>query len=300
MGSLTRRVLRRGCRSAAANAEGALTRLLGDTMGGPVPPILSHVTGSVDTLESILTSRSIWASRSTKVRGDVEELLAGEELAQQVVRKMLNKERRPVARTVLAEFSSAFSAERLSEKVPVFLSCFTPRIDGIHWDRYGAGDGVAITFTIMPSRQPDPEMELALVSVVYDEEVMGERLRAALARGLDLAEVAQCGHSRGWAEQTLRPLFFRIAGAVAVQTKRRKWMDENEWRLVAIPAPNSMHRIKQLPIEHVVIPLNPGAIPDVRDIALSPRHPAAEQAAARLRAFLLANGYPESIPITFG
>lgn len=82
-------------KSASAEQKLRLTELLREVANEPHPPALSHVTRNIEAAESILASRAIWANRCTQVSGDAEELRAGEELAERVVREMVATERRP-------------------------------------------------------------------------------------------------------------------------------------------------------------------------------------------------------------
>jgi hypothetical protein len=266
------------------------------------PSFLSHVTGTIEALESILKSRSIWAARSTEVRGDDSELRTGEELAENVARELMTTALRPLAQKAMQEFLAALPSERISKKAKVYIACFTDEIDESHWRTYGgAGSGIAITFNVVPpNRRPPPGLDLALVPVEYDPDAVKARLADAFRQAIDLAQMAELVHDPGWASARLRPMILRLAGLFAVQTKHKSFAHEREWRIAALPAPGSESRIVQKPFEHVAVELNPGRMPDVREIRIGPTRPDPETLITRVKRFLRENGYGDTVTVRVG
>lgn len=265
------------------------------------PGVLTHVTQTIDSLESILGSQRIWARRSLEVRGDDAELRVGEDLIRAVARDLLKRERRPFARTALEAFLSVYPQERISQKAKVFLACFTTDVDDNHWNTYGnSSSGFAISFNVVPpQRPPDPELDLALTRVLYDPDEVKGRVRAAFKRAFTLAQLAQPLHRAGWAATAVLPKILRLAATFAIQTKHRRFANETEWRLVSVPLPSAQHRIELVPFEHVAVELNAGAHPNLREVRIGPMHPAPDSAIARIAEFLRASGYPVT-PIRVG
>jgi hypothetical protein len=252
------------------------------------PETLTHVTGSFEALESILESRSIWARPATDVKGDNAELSLGEELALDVARRMRAAERRPHACLALDEFLACYSRERISVKAEVFIACFTPRAADVHWKTYGGGaEGFAITFNILRARQPDHEVDHALVPVLYDTGEAEKRLRAGCAQGFKAA--ARLGPRE--MKDALRGFLLRCAAVIAVQLKDRRFAAEQEWRIAAIPHWSATRRIVALPWRHVAIPLNPDAMPDIQEICIGPKCASRDTLTSHVRAVLERCGY---------
>jgi hypothetical protein len=296
------RQLRRRQNKADVSVDGKLERVFrGAIRSTRAPVALSHVTSSAEALESILSSGEIWASRSTAVNGDENELRIGERTALRVVQALLADEQRPFARTALDEFIACYTSERISEKAKVFIACFTETLGPLHWQTYGnAGRGFGFTLKVHSHQRPrDPEVELTLLPVEYDELRVETQLRALILRAFDVAEAIRSASDSAKANQ-LRSLLLRLAAVTAIRTKHRKFADEREWRIVALPEDDAEHRIVPAPIEHVAVPLNPPGRPDLQEIRIGPNCPDPRAVLARLERFLVENHYSKSSAVRIG
>lgn len=279
-----------------------LDALIGDTFREGEPPLLYHLTGGIDAVDGILSKGVMRATISMSVRGDEEELLAGERLAEEVARRMLASTKSAVSRTALQAFVGGFGTERISSKAEVFVICFTPEIGSVHWERYAdEGRGFAIGFPVLADRQRSCSDALLLnMRVYYEPDVVRTRLREAFSRALGLAEAANKKCRRfDPAVRLAKSTLYRIAALAAVQTKRRKFEDENEWRIVAIPMPEALDQVVRGGVRPFFpVALNMDKQPVVSVVLVGPNHPAPEAAAIQVREILESYGYPAGVPVS--
>lgn len=285
---------------AIRELDQGLDRLIGETFREPEPPVLYHLTGSVEAVEGILSTGIIRATISLKVRGDDEELLAGERIAEDVARAMLASASSVVSREALGRFVGGFGRQRISAQAEVFVSCFTPEIGPVHWERYAnGGEWFALGFAVLPDRQRPrrPDVTLLTIRVHYDPDVVRARLRRAFSLALQLAGATN-RKCRAF-EPTVRlatSTLNRIAALTAVQTKRRKFDDENEWRIVAVPMPTASGTVVRTgDSAFFPVDLNLGDQPVVHEVLVGPNHPEPAAAVDAVRRILSAAEYPSNV-----
>jgi len=184
-----------------------------------------------------MATRSLWATCLTE-QSDRTELRHGIALVEDVVMKMLDKERNPFVQDVLSGLADYMRGRRSM----LFITCFCGgAASPFHAEKYGS---VCFRFT-RPGGGPPPltlnglEGDRWFSPVIYDEDDQ----RRAVRDFLEAASIlllkhstgsAECGHTE-WIESTARRDLGLCLLTIVASFKRKKFRRDREWRLIFSP-----------------------------------------------------------------
>jgi hypothetical protein len=237
---------------------------------GAAPKFLHHYTNSSAIVESIVRSRSLWATCLAD-QSDQTEISHSSEMVVRLAEEIERSEVSEFSLNVLKRLPF-FMEER---KRWIFIACFCDDHDsGLHWRGYG---DYRLTFpppwTDMPSLAlTDPQAECWYQRVVYDERLQRRAIERAL-RSISLAISQNTnGKNEGpWAQAMVDSCARNTAQlllGLAVGFKRSSFWGEREWRIVCSPrlginssAPqwideNFAVNIKRSPRPHVLLQIH--------------------------------------------
>jgi len=222
-----------GLTQAISDSVGEIYRELFD---GPAPKFLYHYTAA-DKLESIVQSRSIWAT-CINDQTDQGEISHAAGLVTQAAKQIAQSEPSVFARDVLGRLPF-FMEER---KNWMFIACFCEDSgSAVHWERYG---NYCLAFSTPWTGMKalgilDLRAECWYQRVIYNEE----RERNAIERTIRSVVLALGRNTAGtndgpWASAMIDGCARNTAQLLlrlAVGFKRESFEDEREWRIVCSP-----------------------------------------------------------------
>jgi hypothetical protein len=275
-----------------------------DVAGG----LLFHYTEGAGLL-GIVRERQIWATHYAHVN-DVEELVAGERIVDDVAGRLLRETLADSpAEWLLGNFVRLHQAkgQSLSQVADVYVASFSTQGNHLpQWLGYAAG-GTGYSIGLRELHLPkgeDPETDLTLMlsKCEYDRERFEEVVAQALTEVVTRFEKSVRAHSLGpevfnalmthAANLALRRVALLVPGF-----KNAAFADEEEWRLVAMPRHGREAKVVRFRsgrsgiVPYIPIPLSDADKPlDLARIYVGPRqHPDAGRKA--VSSFLTANGY---------
>lgn len=214
------------------------------------PSVLCHYT-SMEGLRGILLQQAFRATDHHDV-DDKGELSAAEDRIDAVLAD-LAAGASPVGRDVLMHFHEFYSVRRIRDYVTIYLSCFTSHRDELyHWQEFARTGGACLVLKAFPN-ETAPQMyrgaKLARSAheVVYTESVWEDRLRAGFSAVLSEYELTRSDAALwGFADDARRFAVVQMALVAAyagLSSKRSKYSREVEWRWIAVPDPDDIHRL---------------------------------------------------------
>lgn len=212
---------------------------------------LYHYTDS-HALLGILRDKAIWAS-DYRYLNDASEMRRGEEIVQEMAETLAKTTNVRVHRWVLDSFAHHHRTDSLTQGSGVFVASFSEEGNLLsQWRAYGAnGAGYSIGFSNL--KLPDREVEDSLVGVelfqcVYDEHEFRELVRARFAKVL--ATLDRNIEQHGIDESSIHALggsaiahMLRGVCSVIPRLKHAAFVEEREWRLVAMTLSKREHEI---------------------------------------------------------
>lgn len=216
------------------------------------PELLFHYT-TPEGFHGILEKKEIWATHF-RFLNDPREVIHGEELALQVVKELYESEQDDYVRGFLDMFVNNFNL-RLSERAEIYVASFSENSDQLsQWRAYGGqASGYSIGFSRLPQPRGDSEDAIAGMSLVrcqYDDGSFRDHARRVV---LEMAHgFAKFTREDATREECARALLGQSLGicwrrllAEILRLKNHGFVEEGEWRLVLLPAPdNSLARFR--------------------------------------------------------
>jgi hypothetical protein len=237
---------------------------------GQAPSALHHYT-SLPTVESIINTRSVWATCLAD-QADQAELTHGIDWVQEAVGKLLRKGGPDFPALVLQQLKESM----IERRQWTFIVCFCG--DGnsdFHWDKYGQ---YCLTFPIPRDWRPtlrcsDPRAENWYQRVIYDHAVQRKTMLKSVQAVSDCIARHSAGTPEGpwikWMAKDCARNAAQLLLSIAVGFKHKKYAKEKEWRLVYYPnlalnnsAPNIADEnfkvsIKESPRRHLALQIPP-------------------------------------------
>lgn len=204
---------------------------------GPAPPSLHHYTKSATVVESIVRSRSLWATCIAD-QTDQTEISHVSEMVAQSAEELQGSEIPEFAISVLKRLPF-FMEER---KQWIFIACFCDSHDSdLHWREYG---DYCLTFLFPRPGTPSLTLSDSQAECWYQRVIYHERLqRVAIERALRSISHAISHNTSGrnegqWAQSMVDNCARNAAQlllGIAVGFKRSSFQAEREWRIVCAP-----------------------------------------------------------------
>lgn len=248
----------------------SLREIQREVFQGPPPQFLRHYTKHPADVESIIRSRSLWAT-CIGDQSDQTEISHASGLVARLAEQIQFSGVSEFSLNVLKRLPH-FMEER---KRWIFIGCFCEEDDSdLHWRRYG---DYCLTFpspwTGMPSLAlSDPGAECWYQRVIYDEQLQEDVIERALRSiSLAISHNASGRNDGPWAEAMVDGCARNSAQlllGLAVGFKRNSFQGESEWRIVCAPrlgsnssAPQSIDEdfaanIKRSPRPHILLQIH--------------------------------------------
>jgi hypothetical protein len=210
---------------------------------GEPPAVLYHYT-SAESLKRILENRYLLATHF-EFTNDPTELRYGQDLVVAETRRTRDSLgpdmtwAKPILNRVLAKIER----EGFHDDMPTFVTCFSADGDNLgQWRAYAQdGRGYAIGFdtTTWEYNQSNGAIGTVLVECLYEpsqmEKEIREQHRSILGLAAKLKAQAGAVGPRFETDLQVEKAFYLVGAYATLRLKNRGFMDEKEWRLVALP-----------------------------------------------------------------
>jgi len=217
--------------------SGLTGQIAASILKGPQPQVFCHYT-SKESAEKIMATRTLWATCLTE-QSDKTELCHGITLVEEVVMKLLNKERSVFVQDVLSGLCDYMRSRRFM----LFITCFCEdEASSFHLQRYGS---VRFRFNRqssgpLPLVPKHSKFDRRFNPVNYCENDQRQAIEGFL-RGASILLVKHSVGSeehdpRGWMASTPRRDIGQCLLTIIASFKRHEFRDDREWRLILSPA----------------------------------------------------------------